>query len=127
MLDVSVTPRFSHGTRPLKRRARRLVLRSERCTLMRRMLIEALGGRCIDCGSRRRLEPDHVLGCTWDQRRAGHENRLRRFAEEFRAGVLLVARCRSHNGRRNQAVVGTRRERGLADVIDEVEALERAA
>ena len=89
------------------------------------MLIEALGGVCVDCGTRNKLEPDHVVGCTWVQRNVTQESRLRRYAEEFRAGVPLVARCRSCNGRRNQHVHGPRSR--LDDVVAEIENAERAA
>ena len=91
------------------------------------MLLEALGGRCAVCGTRRRLEFDHVDGCTWVQRREGRENRLRRYLAEFRSGVRLRVLCRSHNGSQNQHTHGTRRDRSRSDLIEEIEAEERDA
>ncbi len=86
-------------------------IRKERLDLLRKMLIRALGGVCVDCGTAKHPEIDHVDGCTWDQNHAGRENRLRRFAREFREGVRLTVRCRSCNGSRNQFTHGTRAER----------------
>ena len=108
-----------------RRRPRRLVLRRERYALMRAMLIQALGGKCYACSATRGLEPDHVRGCTWRHSSVGCITRMQRYAAEFRRGVPLRAACRSHNGSMNQHTHGTRRTRD--QVIDEIEAAERAA
>lgn len=99
--------------------------RCERYALMRSMLIQRLGGVCYACPATRGLEPDHVRGCTWRHSSIGSLTRLQRYADEYRRGVELRAACRSHNGRLNQHTHGTRKTR--AQVIDEIEAAERAA
>lgn len=107
----------------MARRASRLVRRTERIRLMRRMLIEALGGRCAFCSRRYGLEVDHIDGCTWVQRGVTQETRIRRYAAEYRAGVRLRPLCRSHNGSRNQSVYGTRKQRKptRGDLIEQTE------
>lgn len=108
-------------------RSRRLRLRKERVDLLRSMLLSSLGGCCASCGRKRGLEVNHVDGCTWPHRRVSREVRVRRYVEEYRAGVRLNVLCRSCNGAGNQHRFGTRRQRGFDDVVEEIEAEERAA
>ncbi len=88
-------------------RSRRLRLRKERVDLLRDALIEALGNICANyrdgCETPGDdLEIDHVDGCTWEQRPLGREQRIKRYVEEFRAGVRLQILCRSCNASRGR-------------------------
>ena len=73
----------------------------------------ALGGHCAVCGEDDFgcLEIDHMLGCTWVQRRLNTRQRWARYLDEYRRGVPLRLLCRSCNGRENQWTHGTRSER----------------
>ncbi len=105
---------------PVRRKPRslRCRLRKERIDLLRDALIEALGNMCSGEGCQTpadNLEINHVDGCTWDQRRAGRENRFLRYLREYRAGVRLNILCRSCNAAQNQHTHGTRDERELEE------------
>lgn len=72
--------------------------RTEKISLLRDMLIEALGNMCAACYSGELLEINHIEGCTWNQRDAGRAARHERYLSEYRAGVPLNILCRSCNG-----------------------------
>lgn len=82
--------------------------RSERISLLRDCLIEALGNMCVGPGCTTpadNLEIDHVDGCTWggdERRRMGREARTLRYLLEYRAGVRLQILCKSCNRDRGQ-------------------------
>lgn len=88
------------------------------------MLIAKLGGRCDRCGSRQQLEPDHVNGRTWSPRSVSKEQRLQRYAHEFRSGVPLRDLCRHCNASDGATAGNLRRTRD--SVVEEIEALEHA-
>jgi hypothetical protein len=90
------------------------------------MLVDALGGCCAKCGATKKLEINHVDGCTWIQRRVSSHARLLRYLNEYRAGVRLNVLCRSCNAGLNQHVYGTRKHRATkAEVVEELERRER--
>jgi hypothetical protein len=96
---------------PMSLRTEKKKLRRKRLRRLRARLRAALGGRCAHCPSTRRLEVDHVDGCTWVQRRLNSEHRWYRYWAEYRAGVRLRLLCRSCNGALNQHTHGLRAER----------------
>jgi hypothetical protein len=76
---------------------RRATLRKERYRFALDMLIQHLGGKCAECGSV--LDPtiDHVDGATWERRALSFMQRVRRYYEEYRAGVRLRVLCHGCN------------------------------
>lgn len=40
-------------------------------------LIESLGGKCVDCGTTKDLELDHIEPCTWDRDKMDYYERGR--------------------------------------------------
>jgi hypothetical protein len=104
----------AHDVRQRKRRTRRALARRRRIRRVKAEVLGALGGACAKCRSRRRLEVDHVDGCTWVQRKLNSEHRWYRFRAELRAGVRLRALCRRCNAALNQHTYGTRAERRAA-------------
>lgn len=65
----------------------------------RKALIERLGGKCAECGTRRRLEFDHPRGRDYDPARLSQWRRIKRYEEDARAGNLRVL-CRFDNASR---------------------------
>lgn len=72
-------------------------LRKERIDLLKRLLLQHLGGCCAHCGTTRRLEVNHIDGTTWVQRPLGREQRWLRYLDEVRSGVRINLLCRSCN------------------------------
>lgn len=68
---------------------------------IRQQLIEQLGGCCVECGSDRRLEFDHIFGTTWDHSKMSGYDRVRRYKAEADEGLiqLLCKRCNQRKGR----------------------------
>lgn len=69
-------------------------------------LIEKLGGACAQCGE---MEPtllsvDHVDGITWKRSALRYDARVKKYWDEYRAGVRLRALCHPCNGRFGQAL-----------------------
>ena len=62
-------------------------------------MVVALGGVCVGCGSGDRLEFDHVVGCTWVQRKLNRTDRIFKFFKEWKTGVQLRLLCRSCNAK----------------------------
>ena len=70
-----------------------------------RAMIAQLGGHCVWCRKRTRLELDHIHGRTWSPRALSWHRRIKRYREEMAAGLLQVL-CRSCN-----AIKGAMQER----------------
>lgn len=62
----------------------------------RRALIKKLGGKCVKCGSRSRLEFDHPNGRDWQPRDHNQRTRIARYEREADAGDLQL-KCRKCN------------------------------
>lgn len=60
-------------------------------------LIQKLGGKCAYCGTRRQLQIDHVDGRNYVLREMSYSRRVRRYLEEFAAGISLQVLCKSCN------------------------------
>lgn len=71
--------------------------KSERLGLLKKMLIQALGGKCVHCGRVRRLEINHIDGTTWVQRQLNSYDRWMRYVKEYREGIRLNILCRKCN------------------------------
>lgn len=65
---------------------------------MRRWLVKQLGGACALCGSNRKLQVDHVRGRSWRLTDYSQRGRVRKYLEEFHAGVELRCLCKPCNG-----------------------------
>jgi len=60
----------------------------------RRMeLIEKLGGKCAECGYKKRLEIDHIKGRDWEPSKKSRWTRIARYEREAKEGKLQVL-CR---------------------------------
>ena len=77
--------------------------KSQKAWAMRRRarLIEELGGECVDCGTKKRLEVDHKFGTTWTQKKLGSDQRVSKFVKEAARGLIEI-RCRSCNARKGR-------------------------
>ena len=53
-------------------------------------LIQRLGGKCVTCGSRKRLEVDHINGRDWDITKKNAWIRVARYEKEEKEGKLQV-------------------------------------
>ncbi len=63
----------------------------------RKRLIEAMGGKCVNCGTRRKLEFNHLEGRrTWRAAEKGRETRVATYAREWAEGKLDL-RCSKCN------------------------------
>ena len=62
---------------------------------MREKLIRDMGGKCVLCGSKEKLEVDHKDGRTWDIKKLNRVMRVKRYRAEFEAGLvrLLCKNC----------------------------------
>lgn len=60
-------------------------------------LIEKLGGKCVECGTKDALEIDHPNGRDYDLRRMDPSWRVSVYWQEHRAGIVLEVRCKRHN------------------------------
>lgn len=59
-------------------------------------LIERLGGECRQCGSKRKLEFDHINGRDWEPREIGSTSRILLYVREAAIGKLQLL-CRPCN------------------------------
>jgi hypothetical protein len=59
----------------------------------RKMLVALLGGECAICGRKDRLHIDHVKGKSWDAKKLSSWQRVKRYWEEYRAGVPMRTLC----------------------------------
>jgi hypothetical protein len=75
--------------------------RAEKAKADRAALIAELGGECVDCGTKERLEFDHTAPREWDCKRPARWQRMRLYRREAAAG-LIVLRCRSCNARKGK-------------------------
>jgi hypothetical protein len=62
----------------------------------RELLIEELGGQCVDCGSTESLQFDHTVVRTWSARKTSRWVRIARYRREALAGVIAL-RCKVCN------------------------------
>jgi hypothetical protein len=69
----------------------------------RESLIQALGGKCVRCGSREGLEFDHVRGRKWDIVQTASHQRMKRYVEEAGKGLLQLL-CKTHNVQKGNRV-----------------------
>ncbi|MGH9391936.1 MAG: hypothetical protein ACRD1Z_20225 [Vicinamibacteria bacterium] len=73
----------------------------ERAYFRRLELIERLGGKCVDCGTKgtakNPLEVDHPNGRDYDVRKMDASWRVAQYEKEERAGVPLAVRCKKCN------------------------------
>lgn len=61
-------------------------------------LIEVLGGKCAECGTRKNLSINHVDGRSWSVVDCAYVKRVKRYWTEYKSGVKLNVMCGSHNG-----------------------------
>lgn len=64
----------------------------------RELLIEQLGGKCIECGTVERLEFHHIFGRDWNPIKLSRWVRLARVRREAMAGGICLL-CRVCNAR----------------------------
>ena len=68
-------------------------------------LFDLLGGVCAQCGAVdtpiTRLEVDHRDGRTWEPRSLSSHTRVKKYLEEFAAGVRLRLLCKKTNSGRS--------------------------
>jgi 5-methylcytosine-specific restriction endonuclease McrA len=64
---------------------------------LRDELLEKLGGKCSLCPSTKDLHFDHINGRDWEPRELSSHNRIRRYQEEAKKGLIriLCLRCNS--------------------------------
>lgn len=60
----------------------------------RKAFIAELGGRCVQCGRKTRLEFDHTRQRDWEPSRFSRWSRLLRYKRDHAAGRTIVLRCR---------------------------------
>lgn len=90
-----------------KRRSHRLMGRARE---MHAELCKVLGGKCEKCGDNGTYAPlsiDHVDGITWSHRQYNLWYRVRKYWDEYKAGVrlrVLCVPCNSSRGRPAEAV-----------------------
>lgn len=56
-------------------------------------LIQKLGGKCVECGYKKRLELDHINGRDWEPSKKSRWTRIARYEREAKEGKLQVL-CR---------------------------------
>ncbi len=73
----------------------------ERCRELRAELVASLGGRCAQCGSKKKLEFHHKKTRTWIASQLNRWSRLKRYSEEIKAGLieLLCKKCNQRAGK----------------------------
>src|SRR5690606_16795339 len=67
----------------------------------RKALIEAMGGKCVKCGTTTRLEFNHTSPRTWEARKVGRWERIAKYEAEWDAGEINLL-CRKCNARAGQ-------------------------
>jgi 5-methylcytosine-specific restriction endonuclease McrA len=56
----------------------------------REALIQWLGGKCVLCGSQDQLQIDHPFGRDWSPRKIESSQRISRYRQEARLGLVRV-------------------------------------
>jgi hypothetical protein len=79
----------------------------------RKALIAAMGGECVECGRKRKLEFHHPDGRDWSVRSMNQWRRIKKYEEEWAAGKIELL-CKSCN-----AGINPKREREEEDEYDE--------
>lgn len=70
----------------------------------RREFIAVLGGRCVQCSGKRRLEFDHTRQRDWEPSKLARWVRLNRYKRDHAAGRTIVLRCRWCNASKGKPV-----------------------
>jgi ribosomal protein L40E len=68
----------------------------------REILLKLLGGKCRRCGGINGLEPNHTQKRLWRSRELWSNQRLKKYIEEAKAGVLKELLCRGCNASEGQ-------------------------
>jgi hypothetical protein len=79
----------------------------------RKALIAAMGGECVECGKKRKLEFHHPDGRDWNVRSMNQWRRIKKYEEEWAAGKIELL-CRSCNGG-----INPKKEREEEEAYDE--------
>ena len=56
----------------------------------RRKLLKILGGECVCCGSKKKLEFDHINGRSWEVTDIGSHRRICRYFKEAKKGKIQI-------------------------------------
>lgn len=67
-----------------------------RAYAIRRELIKTLGGECAECGSKRKLEINHIFERTWKANRFNMYQRMLKYRKEAELGIVNLL-CESCN------------------------------
>ena len=75
-------------------------LRRKRAAIRRRILIAAMGGECMDCGSTENLEFHHTEPRQWVASQEKYDRRQTLYEEDWDKGVLelLCGACNKKHG-----------------------------
>lgn len=71
----------------------------------REKLVAEMGGKCVGCGRTHLLEFDHIFGITWVAASVSSHQRLIRYRQEWKDGLLqlLCGPCNKIKGRKAAA------------------------
>lgn len=85
----------------VSRRRRETEYKAKRSYARRLALIKSLGGKCVECGRKNRLEIDHIEGRDWDPAKKSRWSRVAIYEREAREGKLqvLCKRCNKVKGK----------------------------
>ena len=95
-LDYFTGPVFTPGKH--WERCQRLGLMAWR---RREALIDSLGGKCVVCGTKKKLEIDHINGRDWEPNKKSRWTRVVIYEREAKEGKLQVL-CRSCNAKKGK-------------------------
>lgn len=83
----------------------------DKAQTLREKIVNLLGGKCVTCNKKKRLELDHIdpNTRTWEACKLSQMGRARRYWKEFQQGLLqvLCRKCNSKKGNR-QVTTGQR-------------------
>lgn len=79
----------------------------EWATRRRKWLIKELGGKCHKCGSKRKLELDHIFPTNEELRKMDSSSRMSHYYKEFLANNLQLL-CQTCNSSKKRNVVDYR-------------------
>ena len=71
---------------------------AEETLQIRMQLYAALGGKCAMCASTQQLEVNHIRGKDYDANKLNSLARVRRYLDEYIAGVPMNLLCKPCNG-----------------------------